>query len=113
MKKELFIIGTLAILLSVGFSGCNQENNKIDSEKDRFIGTWQTSPGYPSLIEFFKDGGLVYGAEGTWDLKDGKLVIIIPSYNLNDTYNYEFSNNDNTLTMTLILNNYSQVWTKQ
>jgi len=110
MKKPLVIIGIVAILVGVGLSGCNQVRIP---EKERFVGSWQNTTGYPSLIEFSKNGSCTYGAVGTWDLKDGKLVINIPSYNLNDTYNYAFSNNDKTLTLTLILNNYFQVWTKQ
>ena len=113
MKKQLLLIGIVAILISVGISGCEDTNKNANSEKDRFIGTWQTATGYPSTIEFLKDGGLTYGAEGTWDLKDGKLVINIPSYNLNDTYNYAFSDNDTSLTTTFTGNNYTQVWTKQ
>jgi hypothetical protein len=113
MKKQLVIIGIVAILVSIGLSGCNDVNNTINIEKNRFIGIWQNSTGYPPILEFSKDGRCTYGGNGTWDLIDGKLVINLPSYNLNDTYNYAFSNNDKTLTLTFTGNNYVEVWTKQ
>jgi len=113
MKKLLIVSGIAALLVSVGLSGCEDTHNNGFSEKDRFIGTWRTAAGYPSLIEFSKNGSCIYGAAGTWDLIDGKLVITIPSYNLNDTYIYAFSNNDKTLTTTFTSNNYTQEWTKQ
>ena len=33
MKKQLVIIGIVAILVTVGFSGCNEENNTLKPEK--------------------------------------------------------------------------------
>jgi hypothetical protein len=112
-KKQLVIIGIVILFISVRLSGCNDVSNTIYTEKNRFIGTWQNSTGYPPILEFSKDGRCRYGGNGTWELINGKLDINIPSYNLNDTYNYAFSNNDKTLMLTLILNNYTQVWTKQ
>lgn len=113
MKKQIVLGGIVTLLICAGLCGCNQDNNSIDHEKSRFIGTWHTSDGLPSEIEFSNNGTLFYGAAGTWDLRDGKLVIKIPSYNLNDTYTYEFSNNDRTLMTTLLSNNFSLVYTKQ
>jgi len=37
MKKQLVIIGIVAILVSVVFSGCNEENNTLTPEKSKFV----------------------------------------------------------------------------
>ncbi len=38
MKKQLVIIGIVAILVSVGFSGCNEDSNTLDETQDtKFI----------------------------------------------------------------------------
>ncbi|KYK22323.1 hypothetical protein AYK25_02675 [Thermoplasmatales archaeon SM1-50] len=113
MKKQLLIIGIISILIYVGLSGCNEHNNTINTEEDRFIGTWHSTTGSPSILEFFKDGKCIYGYNGTWELTDGKLVINLISISLITTYNYTFSNNDKTLTLTFIENNFTEVWTKQ
>jgi hypothetical protein len=123
MKKQLVIIGILAILVTVGLSGCltqnnneNQINNTINPEnttqnnnetlvnnttnpeKTKFVGTWLNASYL--IINFFSDGTCIYvGNSGTWDLKDGKLSIEIPgAYSI--TANYGFSNNNRTLSLT-------------
>jgi ABC-type Fe3+-citrate transport system substrate-binding protein len=48
MKKQLVIIGIIAILITVELSGCstqnnneNQDNNTISPEESKFVGTWK------------------------------------------------------------------------
>ena len=41
MKKQLVIIGIVAILVTVGLSGCNQVSNPLNPERNRFTGTWK------------------------------------------------------------------------
>ena len=114
MKKKFIATGIIVILIIVGFSGCTENTpNSIDTEKNRFIGTWKSSTGYPSTLEFFKDGKCIYGYNGTWDIGDGQLVINLTSISLESTYEYTFSNNDKTLTLTFVENNFTEVWTKQ
>ena len=106
MKKQLVIIGIIALLFTVGFSGCstknnndNQDNNTINPEKSRFVGTWKNTTSYMTL-NLFSDGICsMWGYTGTWDLKDGKLVIDLPSVGVPFTYTYIyiFFNNDKTL----------------
>ena len=113
MKKQLVIVGIVAVLISVGLSGCNENSNTSNTEKNRFIGTWHSSTGYPSILKFFKDGKCTYGYNGTWELIDGKLFINLTNILLETTYDYTFSSNDKTLTLTYIENNVTEVWTKQ
>lgn len=97
LKKQLIIIGMISLLVSVGLSGC--DSSTVD--KDRFLGTWRetTSPLY---LVLFSDGSCSFAdVSGTWDLKDGKLVLMITSGPVfTNTYHYVFSNNDKTLELT-------------
>ena len=113
MKNQLVTIGIIALLVSVGLSGCNQFSNTLNVEKNKFLGLWENTTGYPALIDFFSDGTCTYGGDtGTWDLKDGKLVIKLSDSGLIYTYNYWFSNTDRTLVLTRALG-YSIIYTKQ
>jgi hypothetical protein len=102
MKKQLVIIGIVALLVCVGLSGCTQISNTLNPEKQKFIGTWKTpfmGGPYNITMDFLSDGtytdSLMYS--GTWDLKDGKLVITTQIGS--STHHYSFSNNDRTLTL--------------
>ena len=50
MKRRLMIIGIILILLTVGFSGCNENNDKKENENppmgNTLIGSWETYPYY-------------------------------------------------------------------
>jgi hypothetical protein len=101
MKKQLLIIGIIILLFCVGFSGCNQVSNTLNTDKNKFIGTWQnTTNSSTTIIDLFSDGDCSYiGLSGTWDLKNGLLVIeTITGHNV--TYMYTFSNHDETLLLT-------------
>lgn len=119
--KQLVIIGIIIILVTVGLSGCNEINNTVDPDKNNFIGTWQnttrniTSVHNNTLI-LFSNGSLSFkNFSGTWDIKDGKLLIEITTGKGfgNFIYNYMFSNDDRTLTLTNSLDSSTVVWTKQ
>jgi len=102
MKKHLVIIGIVAILVSVGLSGCNQVSNALSPEKNRFIGTWKNTTSYLTL-DLFSDGKCtMWSYPGTWDLKDGKLVINLISVGVSLTYTYIFIFFDNDKTLKLI-----------
>jgi hypothetical protein len=115
MKKQLVIIGIVALLVSVGFSGCNQVSNTINPEKNKFVGIWQnTTLDLTTTINLFSDGTCSYmGLLGTWDVKDGKLVMDFTDSGFTWTYNYVFSNNDRTLSLTFTAGGLTQVYTKQ
>jgi len=101
MKKPLLIIGIVALLVCVGLSGCNQVSNTLNPEKGKFIGTWKVEKLNNSTISgevytFFSDGTVrISAASGTWELKDGKLVLEFEMHQ--SMYSYSFSNNDRTL----------------
>ena len=102
MKKQIIVVlGIIFILLIVGLSGCVDEENKI-------VGEWRDQDG--DTHHFFSDGtyNSISGSttqSGMWELKDEKLVFTTSGGTI--TYNYSFSNNDKTLTLsgpqTLIL----------
>ena len=93
-------------MVSVGFlSGC------ID-DKSKFIGTWSTGSSY-STITFFSDGTCSYAgmSSGSWEIKDGKLVI--NGLGMSGTFEYSFSNNDNMLTITHVATGQITTFTKK
>jgi hypothetical protein len=100
MKIQLVILGLVILLVCMVLSGCEQESNTLNPEKSKFVGTWQRTTQFGTItIIFFSNGTYAYGAiplNGTWDLKDGKLVSV-PSGGVSITQDYTFSNNDNTL----------------
>lgn len=113
MKIQLLTIGII-ILFVVGLSGCNEENNTLNTEKNRFIGTWQnTTMGFTTTITLFSDSTCkINTGNGTWDLKDGKLVITLALTGQPTEFPYTFSNNDRTLTLTPS-NNVPMIYSKQ
>jgi hypothetical protein len=112
MKKQLVIIGIVAILVCVGLSGCNQISNTINPEKSKFVGTWQDT----TFISYdiFSDGTFTnaFGQGGTWDIKDDKLVMYYSETTY--SYSYIFSNNDRTVTLKMLgVIGEPLVWIKQ
>ncbi len=105
MQKQLVIIGIIALLVCVGFSGCI-------NDKSKFNGTWSTGSSY-STITFFSDGTCSYAgmSSGSWEIKDGKLVI--NGFGMSGTFEYSFSNNDNMLTITQVATGQITIFTKQ
>lgn len=104
MKKQLVIIGIVALLVSVGLSGCDI----LKSDRDKFVGTWRSDSGENNFT-LFSNGTFVmpdqyYGQRtGKWSLKDGKFLMIYDptqGQNFTSDYDYTFSNNDKTITLT-------------
>jgi hypothetical protein len=123
MKKQLLIIGMTLVLLTVGLSGCNQVSNTINPEINKFVGTWKNTTieiiqGYTQITNtsytFFSNGTFNRAkTTGYYELKDGKLFM---NYGKGTgiMYDYYFSNNNQTLTLTQTYNpNESKVFTKQ
>lgn len=96
MKKHLIVIGTAVLLLVVGLSGCNEIGG--NSELDRFVGKWKG--GFSPLL-FYKDRTCNIGSlTGNYRIEEGTLVVDLDIEKMSVLYEYEFSNNDNTLTLT-------------
>lgn len=102
MKKQLVIIGIIALLLCVELCGCT---NSPDVEKNRFIGTWKGSVTVISLnhtvgnwtVIFFSNGTYNDGPRngGFWSINNGQLTMNHPTLKL--ILSYSFSNNDTSL----------------
>ena len=115
MKKQLAIIGIVALLISVGLSGCGS------TPKDRLIGTWEYESGggdytYDTYT-FYNNGSVHAIREGSpnnyttvayvnwWDtytLVENKLIIG------SSTYEFTFSDDNQKL----ILND-DEIWQRQ
>jgi|GEM_PF-1439410 len=107
----LIVIASLVILLiSISlFVGLNNQSDvtnggykKDDNlDFDKFIGTWE---GFWTTITFSVDGRISYEMySGTWELKNGKLITYMSGEYAPEekiTYDYIFSNNNQTLTLT-------------
>jgi hypothetical protein len=108
MKKQLVIIGFVALLIFVGINGCSS----LTSDKDKFVGTWKTSLGVTSVL--FSDGTCtIAGVSGTWDVKDNMLIIVLANLPTQSTFSYAFSDSDKTVTLTDKVTGISTVYTKQ
>jgi hypothetical protein len=120
MRKQLVMLGTIALLFCVGLTGCT--NNSLDTEKNKFIGTWnhpeQNSAGVwtNTTYTYHTNGTFSYSTfGGTWDINNGNLTMILQGqFPATMVYSYSFSNNDATLTLTPTGNpEMIQVFTKQ
>jgi hypothetical protein len=128
MKKNLYIKSMVIsiLLVVVILSGCNAPNEKkIITNEDRIIGTWfiskQDAGGTMNITYIFGADKTyeVFGTyndetenfKGNWEIVDNKLVVTIEGES--QTAFYEFSNNDKTLTITVLEGDSSIVLTKQ
>jgi uncharacterized protein YceK len=135
--KKLVIIGIVALLVCVGLSGCSSNSNNISSnnsnktsqtnttniERNKFIGTWNRTSydfgtqGINLTVVFFLDGTLKannlidFDYANNWEIKDGMLTVS-HSGSVYRAWNYVFSNNYRTLTLTLPDEINSIVYTK-
>ena len=94
-KKGMLLIAVMVISTGL-LSGCT--GNPFDPAT-KFVGTWKDSSGMVVLV-FFSDKTVnspVSGEHGTYEIKDGKLVIT--GAEGESIYNYSFSNDDTTLTL--------------
>jgi hypothetical protein len=124
MKKQLMIIGIIVLLVAVGLSGCSTTK----SDKEKILGTWRNLDGSLEKLMTFYDNETVkavtqspsgldaYGNSTDWynfSIDDTKLCMT--GLGTGKVYtgcvDYEFSNNDKTLTLTE--NGNSVVYTKQ
>ena len=116
MKNKTLVIVISIILWTILFSGCNEKeinNNITPSEEDRFIGTWKSERGALTITFFSDDDCSFFGLSGYWEIKDEKLVITTYEVEQNIIYDYSFSNDDKTLTLTEGKKGGVSVFTKQ
>lgn len=114
MKKGKLILG-VTIIITIVFCGCSenngQDNNDLNDELDRFVGTWKGTHGINLLDNetwiFYSNRTLnivdEFGIDlGTYTLDGNELEIKIPDpeepeYVYTMWYDYSFSDNDNKL----------------
>jgi hypothetical protein len=116
MKKQLVIIGIVAILVSVGLSGCNQTSNSLTSDKDKFVGTWTINANNKEgTFVFYSNGTIITssGSSATWEIKDALLVITGGTDTTPSTLSYKFSNGDKTVALTNLESGTTAILTKQ
>ena len=108
MKKQVIVIAMIIFIICAGLTLVIY--NPFNKEENKFIGTWK---GTIYSYVFFSDSTFSEGASnGTWDIKDGKLVLILYE-NTQVTYSYAFSNGDRTLALTSISSSFTEILTKQ
>jgi hypothetical protein len=122
MKKQLVIIGIVALLVSVGLSGCN---DIFLTDEDKLIGTWNSEGIWldvPTVIVFSPNGTfkstidfppIQATSEGKWDMNDGVITMELVDITPQTNYTYQFSENSRTLTLTSIDGNNSYILRKQ
>ena len=103
MKKIVLPIffGIVITLITIGLSGCVEENNEEISDSERFIGTWTqeaTELWYElsdvEEITFFENNTFTTNVEisGEYELKNEKLVLTIINDELREiSFSYQFS----------------------
>jgi hypothetical protein len=111
MKKQLVIIG-IFLLLVVSVSGCNENSNKTNNI-NKFIGTWEgisysNDVNVNITFTFFKDKTAKQVSDELhthlfyYEIDDNSLYLTLQEFPEIDPiiYSYEFSDNDNALTLT-------------
>lgn len=97
MKKQIIIIAIVIFLISVVSTLLMYE--PFNTEKNKFIGMWISTGDITQVgMTFFSDGTatMPFG-HVTWDIKDGKLVILTQNKNVTFSYSYQFTNNNTHL----------------
>jgi hypothetical protein len=117
MKKQLVIIGIVAILITVGLSGCNSSPEEQPTlgqvvNKEKFVGTWKNTTISMTLNLSSNGTCKLFSLSGIWDVKNETFVMEFPDGNI-FTYNYAFSKTYITLYLTSLSDNLTTVYTKQ
>ena len=117
MKKQLIIIGIVALLVAVVLSGCNSspEEQPIPGQavnKEKFVGIWKKTTISMTLNLSSNGTCKLFSLSGTWDVKNETFIMEFPDGNI-FTYNYAFSKTYRTLYLTSLSDNLTTVYTKQ
>jgi hypothetical protein len=112
MNKKTIVLFIIFLLLCTFLLGCTEETNtnnntdkEYDSDKDKFVGTWNTSEPIKWYIKpsftFFENGTFdVEGYGGTYSVDDGSLELHWDDEDQTvHKYTYMFLDN-NTVTIT-------------
>ena len=110
MKKMATLLIAFLFFSIIFLIGCNDRNNTsgpLKPDEYGIIGTWK---GTSHTFRFFSDKtftfvayiGLGASGSGTWEVIDDNLSLTVISNgeSVIDVYDYSFSNNGNSLTLT-------------
>jgi len=108
----------VTIIITVGFLvGCTETNNKKPGEESRFVGTWKSEDNpkiIPVTLVLNSDGtSLVSDMNGTWELKDGQLIVILGNNDLVSVFDYFFTEDDTVLHLRLSGNEEFDIYFRQ
>ena len=111
MKNKLIIITISFLLISVCLSGCNENSNKINMKKN-FLGSWNGTSYYLNItnnitLRFYNDDTAKQEDEHAhvhwfnYEVDEECLKLILPELPSEYAicYDYEFSNNNTSLTL--------------
>jgi hypothetical protein len=107
-KIRILTIGIITLLLTVGLSGCSDNNNVSSNEnKEKILGRWTaTIPNTDiiAIMNFFTNGSFYESINGSVTVIWGTYTITGKTIALKyggiiHTIEYSFSNNDDTLTL--------------
>lgn len=123
MKKQLVIIGLIALLASVSLSGCNQGDRTLSPEESRFVGTWRTDDenaraDLGERLMFLSDGTVTFRSDftGTFKVDAGNYLFVQITKNGTQTqyqFDYEISTNRTTLTLLYFNTGRMYVYTRE
>ncbi len=110
MIKKIIMFGIVVLLICIGLSGCNEQDNNEDIQKiaNKFIGKWFEEGKNNQYMHFFRNG-TVKDTEhvGTWTLTKDILTLNIPTESgsgdlMPIQFNYRFSNDGERLTLNIV-----------
>jgi hypothetical protein len=124
--KKIIVVVVMILIFIVCLSGCIDSNKSSETDEDRVIGTWYISEVIDENIKnityiFSPDKSyeviVTYKSnnesfKGIWKI-EGKTLIVTFEGEETLIGNYQFSNNDKTLTITDITTKLDTVLTKQ
>lgn len=96
MQKQIAVVLIAILFIIVGLSGCNE----YADDKGKIIGTWRGKGGGSLTVaySFFSDGTCSWGSlAGTWDIKDGKIVMTLMNGEMSKSLNYKFTDDPDIL----------------
>lgn len=105
-KKNIIILGIILLIIVISILIYFQLS--IEWEKDKFVGEWADPTLEGDNWAFFSDRSFgvqvtdVWRNDGSYDVKDGKLIVTMPNNGGSEEYYYVFSNNDQTFTLYLV-----------
>ncbi len=110
MNKKTIISGIISLLIFINLSGCLNNNENIGpNHPSEFVGTWINKVNPSINFTLTKDGEYSWGVTkgGTWEEKEGKLVLEIDNYRT--LFDYVFSNNTQELQLTTMGNTITYI----